>query len=464
MFNMNWKLLVSFLFSTILLSACTPNKAYRTDGMSSCIKNSCESASIEEYSDNYALAFVEFSERGNVFNRERMNEILKYIEQEEQKPDGVMVLVYVHGWHHNASNDSQDVIAFRKTLSIINKNRFDNRKVIGVYVGWRGESLSINPVNLITYWGRKNTARQVGNGGVTELFMRLERITSNNSENNKNIFVISGHSLGAAVTLTAVKDIILDRLVNAKHLNPKQCAIVNKFESLCNHGCYQSDKFGDGIVLLNPAVEANELIQIKELIGDQRCYNNTQPKLLRIISSKADIANRYAFPVGQYIGVSLTDKEAILKREVYLDAVKHRDSVFFSEKLLDTITVGNYPPFRTDWDINNKYIHCQEQKNKNCLADVEKQKFNFHIPTVPSEPISILYVDQETMKGHNDIFNEEVLSYIGATIIENQYKRNHLAVNKLFIKACVTTEKKYPKYVFKACENLFRKRYKAYFK
>ncbi len=89
--------------------------------------------------ENYDLAFIEFSDRGNLFNREKYNEVVNYISEQKDTEDGVAVFVYVHGWKHNASNEKNgDVQNFRKVLKIASETNKSKRKVIGVYVGWRG--------------------------------------------------------------------------------------------------------------------------------------------------------------------------------------------------------------------------------------------------------------------------------------------------------------------------------------
>jgi hypothetical protein len=298
------------LIILLILSCSTPNKMYRTDSIKKCIENNCTTAVIEEHNnsnENYALTFIEFSERGNVFSREKLNEVLDYIKHEEAKGkksnNGVMVIVYAHGWKHNASNETGDVNKFRKALkhiSQVNKqSRMSDRKVIGVYLGWRGLSLDVPLINNLTYWGRKNVARQVGTGGVSEVLVRLNKIVYQ-KEDFRNVFVIAGHSFGGAVVLSAMKDILIYHLGNTEKLSGNACnATPRAFKKVCEEGCFKTQAFADSIVLLNPAVEANEMLQLKEMVQEQRCYAPAQPKLLHILSSSSDMANNWLFPLGQ---------------------------------------------------------------------------------------------------------------------------------------------------------------------
>jgi hypothetical protein len=468
----------------LVTSGCTSNGMYRPDGIQPCNGNTCTHATIEQHEqENYDLTFVEFSERGNVFDRKKMNQVLEYIKtQEQQAKDGIMLLVYVHGWRHNASNRlGGDIHDFRKMLKIISKNKTTPRKVIGLYIGWRGLSLKTTPLNLVTYWGRKNIADQVGNGGVSELLLQLNQITKHGHERNRNILAITGHSFGAAVVLAALNDILLERLVTASKLPPEQCQLKSTFPH-CQSGCYKTAPFGDAVVLINPAVEANELIQIKELITEKRCFDRNQPKLLHILSSDKDLPTRYAFSIGQFLGVSLRNHEYNLPRDIPIGDSLEKKTVIYDEYSLDTTTVGNYPPFRTGRsqskkDMSRKEIEMCKDKNSDqcytpcegkndCVSKYERLHSPEHIPVAPFEPVSIIYGDSSFMSGHTDIFNAEVLAYIATAIIENQYKNNSTAINALILQSCTILDikKQVTHFDFSVCQKSFRETFHKNFK
>ena len=64
-----------------------------------------------------------------------------------------------------------------------------------------------------------------------------------------------------------------------------------------SHSSVKTEPFGHGVVLLNPAIEANQVLQLKELVAE-RCYANDQPKLLHVISTSADYTTHNLFPLG----------------------------------------------------------------------------------------------------------------------------------------------------------------------
>jgi len=456
------------IFVMVCFSACTNNISYRTEGKSFCYKNECNNSVIEEHTkfdENYSLAFVEFSDRGNLLNRQQYHKVINYIEEENAK-NSVLVVVYAHGLKHNAANTG-DIVKFRnalKKISQANKNSVvSSRKVIGVYIGWRGLSLDIPFLNNITYWDRKKVARQLGSGGVTELLVRLNKIVYQ-EKNITNVLAITGHSLGGAVILSAMKDILISHLVNTQKDIKNSYQPTKDFQFVCKDNVYKSKAFADSIVLLNPAVEANELLQLKLLSTEERCYSSNQPKLLHIISSSHDFATKYAFPWGQKLGVSLLTKQNDLNYKVYNGDtprnINREKNILLYEQELDETTVGNYPPFRTHLHKGSQdIVRCHGNagfSNNDEEGCVPKEYKNNHFPVSPFEPISVIYTkDEDFISNHADISNNYTLAYITTAIIENQNKKNKIMF-KLMGNYCF----KKGKFNFSICEENFQNIYR----
>jgi hypothetical protein len=162
---------------------------------------------VEKTAD-YHLSFVEFDDQGWFADRKQMEalfSLLRRLEQEDKKvgqSGQVLLLLYAHGWKHNASQCDDNVICFSRLLErmdILERklNPGSRRQVVGVYVGWRGLSLDAGPLTNVTFWTRKSTAERVGRGGVTELLIRLNDYRHNRNpqrHGNKTQLVIAGHS------------------------------------------------------------------------------------------------------------------------------------------------------------------------------------------------------------------------------------------------------------------------------
>lgn len=223
------------------------------------------------------------------------------------------------------------------TAKVINQG--SKRKLVGVYIGWRGKSIGLAGLDNVSYWERKSVAEQVGKGGVTELLLRLEHAVIDPKAPNKNLYLVTGHSFGGAIVLTAMNEILLERVVSAEPKPKEECEHEDGANDSCT-SCWRTRPFGHGVVLLNPAIEANEALQLKELVAT-RCFTRSQARLLHVISSDADQATHSAFRIGQFFGVNLRWRQTILKRTFGETRLPLRETE------LDTITVGNFLPFQT---------------------------------------------------------------------------------------------------------------------
>ena len=89
----------------------------------------------------------------------------------------ILNVVFVHGWKHSAAPKDGNIETFRAALQRLAKAEqavshamdLPARRVGGVYVGWRGASITWPALEELTFWDRKNTAHEVGHGDVTEL-------------------------------------------------------------------------------------------------------------------------------------------------------------------------------------------------------------------------------------------------------------------------------------------------------
>ena len=245
---------------------------------------------------------------------------------------------------------------------------------------------------------------------MTELLLRLEKeVIVEDGEgmpSNRNLLLVTGHSFGGAVVLAALSEVMLERVASGD-------------VEAGDRRCLETRPFGHGVVLLNPAVEANEALPLKELVTEN-CFVDRQVRLMHVISSDADKATNKAFRAGQFIGVNLTWKQADLQRTY------EGKNVVLPETELDTITVGNFKPFQTgqlsrasagpdQW----KYTTCVGE-DASCLND-EADRAQ-HIPARSHEPLAFIHTDGEFIKDHNDVFNNNVSAYLAAVMGEARYK------------------------------------------
>ena len=401
----------------LAVAGCIQNTPYRTGGVEDrCYDSpeSCRQALIEQYLE-FDLGFIEFTERGNLYDRTRSQLVMEFVDRQARSTEGAAVFVFVHGWKHNASYNDSNVVQFREMLSLAAENPFvGQRKVIGLYLGWRGDVTAAPGVREFSYWGRKSVAEEVGSGGVTEVLSELRQILieqfkgdSANEPLYKNTFVIIGHSFGGAMVLSAVHDVMLSNLIAAYYSGKHNG----------NEYCGKIKRFADGVILINPAIEANRAILLREAAA--RCrFSDEQPKLMHVISSEADIATTRYFPIGQYVNITSTLGPKKLQREI------NGKSVILDERKLDHTTVGNLDQLRT------AYLHFdQEQQQwsfKDCTRSMEDcglagtSKQRQHIPVDENDPLSFIRTDANFIKGHNDVFSCHMQAYITTVMFETQ--------------------------------------------
>ncbi|WP_319404513.1 hypothetical protein [uncultured Desulfosarcina sp.] len=441
-------------FISILIAGCARNEPWRTTtAPQDCDDNpdACATAIWERHT-GYKLAFIEFTERGNVFSNEHAQTVYDRLWDLSKKPQPLAIMVFVHGWKHNANTKDGNVISFRHALKNLGESGvLGPRQLVGVYIGWRGLSVHGLGSENLSYWDRKAVAQEVGKGGVSEVFIELEKIDRSNS---RNYLFIVGHSFGGAITLSALNEIFLERLKTA-------------------HGNADVPlrAFGEGTVIINPAIEANQILQLKEssmALGGADPY---QPNLLHVLSSKGDSATHTVFPIGQALGVGLTWNQHNLQRKY------KSKNYLLSEYDLDTTTVGNYIPFHTaalldlegirepeSQKLFKKFKVVLDRKAMPTLGQwiihsycsnpqVSEAGQTEYFPCEDNEAVSFIYTTESFIKDHNDVFNDNVMAYFSTLVSEAIFKQDQTR----YFPRCAQDGR----FLFESCFNYHRERYKG---
>lgn len=278
----------------------------------------------------FSMNFVEIDEQGMLASRAQAEAAIAHASQDE--PDGSYVVVFVHGWHHNASSTDGNVQGFYDALAL--SSRWNKRrKIKGIYIGWRGDSLPVPGLRYITFWDRKNTSDEVGRGGLVEFLLRIESAVKNGS-NGRNKLLLVGHSFGASVAFNSLAHTYLQRLLDGAHSQDNK----PRFRG-----------YGDLVVLINPAIEAMRYMPFQSAIeyyGKRTSpprvdfSHETRPALV-ILSSQGDAATRVAFRGARFFTTALEAHSRISA-----DIGVTTDGPY-SEWVLDRDTVGNFDGFQT---------------------------------------------------------------------------------------------------------------------
>lgn len=245
------------------------------------------------------VAFVEFDDYGNLMNRAQLHAAVKVAE--ETAGSNGTILVYVHGWHNDANNGTRDVEEFKRLIlrasevdTIFRPQHPGRGKILGIYVGWRGDSISSDGIStplshLLTFWDRKNAAHDIGaSGGVYDLFSRLSDVRR---KYQKSRLLIHGHSFGGALVYSTLAHTLMDQIRRDAVESPEQAAPV-----------------ADLVLIVNPAFEAMKLRPQLDLARTHE-YKASLPPRLVILTTQADWATRLAFPLGRLFA-TLTDAYA----------------------------------------------------------------------------------------------------------------------------------------------------------
>jgi hypothetical protein len=230
----------------------------------------------------YQLAIVEFDDQGRCYDRGQMEAVAQRLEalapDESSTGEDVILVVFVHGWMHDARSDDDNLTAFRALLS--QTVEYENsatepgakpRPVLGVFVGWRGLSdYGLGEVVAdATFWGRQAAGQRVAVGSVRELFGRLRHYRNRQQKRNGNpLLVIVGHSFGGMIVFSGL----------AQSLIQAASAPVGSV----------TPEFADLVLLVNPAIEAARYIPIYDLVTSAAFKARATKQLPVFICAQAD--------------------------------------------------------------------------------------------------------------------------------------------------------------------------------
>ncbi|MFY9823634.1 MAG: hypothetical protein WAM82_19795 [Thermoanaerobaculia bacterium] len=233
---------------------------------------SMEHESIEKY-DDFSLGVIEISDEGTV-NPAQKEMVMDWIER-ETKPGGILV-VFAHGWHHGARTCDNNLCCFRTLLSEMKKSGMAGagKNVVGLYLGWRGESLPYEGWNIATLWGRKRVAEHAGRTAGKEILLELERRVWGKQWDLSMITI--GHSLGGALVYSAIKSKLTGDISDIELGKVRDFRVVrtedSRVEALERKQKAIRAGFGDLVVLVNPALEASEYRPFDADLRDDRVH------------------------------------------------------------------------------------------------------------------------------------------------------------------------------------------------
>ncbi len=442
----------------------------------------------------YHLAVVEFDDQGEFWNRDQLDLDLqcllyqltgeKDVERNKicQKlviptaPDNLgirpaIVMVYVHGWKHNASPRNEDrggnLSSFHDVLARtasaetqrakICQNSKENgrceiarREVVGIYLGWRGKSfVGIPLLQEFTIFNRRQAAERVGRVAASHAIHRIGNWTKDFNENSLSVLV--GHSLGAVIL-----ENILTRSLTAES---------DELQELLP---------ADLAILINSANEAILAQQVVDTLGPPApraidAWKQMEIPLIVSLASPGDKAVRYYFPLSQKFKTLFKHFRDPEQRFLYTHTpgfsklpslVSHKvtdhhegppfELPVWSTAPLPTVHLAKTacsPPTAADVEsaatTSRKKLFTRHEKfYKDRLQSLEERVSDETTEDVPRciehinytdqsgqnwiierskdtlnlSPYWVMTVDHKIVRKHTDIFNDEVVALIGTLI------------------------------------------------
>ena len=292
------------------------------------------------------------------------------------------VIVFVHGWRHDArigDDNVADLRLYAAHLARFIQQRcpleptYCDMKVTAIYVGWRGAR--VDEPGLVADFGttlggalgalsagstlfdRKPVAEAIAPGAISALRSIENVLVSRNDTGvSHNKMIVIGHSLGGDMLATGLED---DILKSVRHHKP---------------GEMLSPVLGDLVVLVNPAAEATKWTSIQREVWRQTAFhtgpntpasevlrdNNVFPERQKPVV--VSITAALAFPAGglrpgdcAWLGLTLDDKFKSVR-----DRIRNRlaanEAMFDLGIDYDWATHDLFPTFKFDFRPAAEYL------------------------------------------------------------------------------------------------------------
>ncbi len=421
-----------FLAALILLpgvfmtSACTSNRMHRPPPWN---------IQLEE---DYTLAFIEFDDQGELWSPEQRERVIDFIERKNETEAGVMLFIFAHGWNNDASekdeqNKKRSLYGFKQFMSKASVRlkefypeegfytparraqrlpdigeRGPKPHVVAVYIGWRGRSAH-QPFKALSFWSRRKAAERIASGPtVSEVLLDL---IYKAKENPKSKTIVMGHSFGAMLLERAIAQVLVGEVMTSADVDSLELPI-------------------DLVVFLNEAAPALLARQLVEVFAQQRIKvyrvdnagNWSERPLLISITSTADWATRFAYPIGNAFaavarrfrkyGSDYCSPAAATQKEYYKRTAGHVPVLHTHIVMAKPLPKGVQPAegvrIEFDPDSGRRTVSFDGEKHSYTIRP-SPRSFN-------DTPYWIMQMPASMSNSHNDIFNFDTERLLGALV------------------------------------------------
>jgi hypothetical protein len=338
--------------------------------------------------------------------------------QEIRAPGPEFIVLYIHGWKHNADPNDPDRIHFQQLLNKLNDREGLNpkRRIVGIYLAWNGNSVNTPVINNLTFWGRKKTADLIAqSAAVTKIVGAIEGIKKKRLlavGRSEDVSMYIGHSFGARMLYSAVSQVMIHDVEFAFPDTMEGKRGIARNESVPVLKPYERVAgVGDLVVLLNPAFEASFYISFQTLLRSgsgkdsaREIFAPQQDPLMLTLASEHDLATRVAFPIGQVISLNVSE----IRRTTlgnYAPAVTHE----LSKKNMNHVSQATTGESLGNWWFDD---FCSSDL---CLV----RKSNL---PASGDPFVVARTSSDIIADHNDIWTDALENFL-ADFMSNIEKR-----------------------------------------
>jgi len=451
-----------------------------------------------EIYDDFSLYTVEFDDQGYFWNRPQALQTVDCIMSEalpgdppvpcrpEENPidrrsygraerQGILLMTLVHGWKHGCAVCDDNLACWREQLELVARLERDSvsqynaavpadqrrvpRRVVGLYVGWRGKRNIWRQAILddLDFVDRKEAAQRIGRtDGVklfTELDARFKAMRSGEAKTNPPLYrselFFFGHSFGGALLYTAAQSVLQEDLEVAR--------AQNAF----------APTLGDGVYLLNPAFEAllyenfhSESLMDASTSPPRDPFKAGQPPAMMNLTSRSDWVTHYVFPLGRIVFLPLqlpqagdirtnTELKPYLTAAGHLDAHRTHELAYTSEGA-KTALAADSNASKGGWAVLSSF-GLRPPYQRNCQCEYDLTAYQKAIETgaakleaqdrlyrstlsldrslapdrligdfelrarqgySPNTPYYVVQVDGKLISSHGDIFNPNFIRFL----------------------------------------------------
>jgi hypothetical protein len=372
-------------------------------------------SSVERHS-MFTVATIEFEENGR---RQAPAQADEAIQEIQSAAEGAIIVVFVHGWKHDGRICDGNLCCFREVLKFLANaeqkmatlhNNRPPRKIIGIYLAWRGASTDVSGLKELTFWSRKRKAQYIGSiGKASKVLVQIRDAYDrlNNCRHSKgNRLVLIGHSFGAALLFDAVKK-TFEQNLKARHSNG--CMALGP----------EVSGFGDLVVLVNPAFEADRYESLLSLARSAGPYCPQQTPLLLTVAADNDTPTRVWFPVGQFLSAHFRARNRTTLGN-FGDFQTHQLCAMDKAAAIGSSEASATEDCRCAANLKDPQIRPLQDPDIGQLAGLDLNTLHdfglTHLSAKgeasPYFPFLVIHATPNVINGHNGIFSDRFVDFL----------------------------------------------------